>query len=254
MKLSPLTAWTEEQRSTIVAALCISVLVAVAFFASYSGNSLRPSYQADRIESVEPANNPAMAQRQSAFNDKSSKNNKNSEQKGTEFWPPILGYSLKVTDTLVAIFTAFLFFATLALWLSTKGLVEGDKKTAERQLRAYIHIDDVKISMVRQEYDKTIKIAIKNFGLTPAHSIVNTCVCDPFPAGHELYGLTLGNRVELGDLGPTQKVFSTFQYPRGKWDSELFDIADGTKIFHVFGKLDYSTPSTALIGQNTGTV
>src|ERR1700733_4819113 len=62
------------------------------------------------------------------------------EQEGTEFWPTIFSVRLKITDTLVALFTALLFFATLALWWATRGLVVGADETARRQLRAYISI------------------------------------------------------------------------------------------------------------------
>jgi hypothetical protein len=64
---------------------------------------------------------------------------------GTEFWPPIFGYRLKVTDTLVALFTALLFIATWLLWLATKKLVLGAENTAERQLRAHVYFKDAKV-------------------------------------------------------------------------------------------------------------
>jgi hypothetical protein len=57
-----------------------------------------------------------------------------SEDEGTEFWPSFHGYRLKITDTLVAAFTALLFFATIALWLATRSLVKG----AEGNCRAAI--------------------------------------------------------------------------------------------------------------------
>jgi hypothetical protein len=64
-----------------------------------------------------------------------SKAEERSEQ-GTEFWPPLYGYRLKVTDTLLVGITFLLFLATLALWLATRKLVNGAEKTSERQLRA----------------------------------------------------------------------------------------------------------------------
>jgi hypothetical protein len=92
------------------------------------------------------------------------------EEEGTEFWPPVFGYRLKVTDTLVAVFTALLFFATLALWLSTRALVRGAEDTAERQLRAYVFLDSIDLPRLNihgtHTMQRRIKIAWKNFGGT----------------------------------------------------------------------------------------
>jgi hypothetical protein len=59
-------------------------------------------------------------------------------EEGTEFWPPLFGYRLKITDTLLVTVTFLLFAATLALWLATRRLVKSGENTAKRQLRAYI--------------------------------------------------------------------------------------------------------------------
>ena len=64
----------------------------------------------------------------------------NAGEEGTEFWPTFLGLRLKITDTILALFTAGLFFATYALWLATRNLVRGADKTAERQLRPYVSL------------------------------------------------------------------------------------------------------------------
>jgi hypothetical protein len=85
---------------------------------------------------------------------------------GTEFWPAIFGYRLKVTDTLLALFTFCLFVATLYLWSATKQLVVGAERTAERQLRAYVY---VRKTNFKAADDGTLKISyrIENFGHTP---------------------------------------------------------------------------------------
>jgi hypothetical protein len=61
---------------------------------------------------------------------------------GTEFWAPLFGHRLKITDTLLVAVTFMLFGATIALWWSTRKLVRGAEETAKRQLRAYVHIAD----------------------------------------------------------------------------------------------------------------
>lgn len=89
--------------------------------------------------------------------------------KGTEYWPPIFGYRLKVTDTLVALFTAGLFIATLQLWGATKKLVLGAKQTAEQQLRAYVYFKEAKADDTPNGWN--INYRIDNFGQTPAHNV-----------------------------------------------------------------------------------
>jgi hypothetical protein len=43
-------------------------------------------------------------------------------EEGTEFWPLFFGYRLKITDTLIALFTAGLFVATWWLYRATRNL------------------------------------------------------------------------------------------------------------------------------------
>lgn len=53
------------------------------------------------------------------------------ENEGTEFWPPFLGIRLKITDSLLALFTAGLLIFTGLLWRSTDKLWAA----GERQFR-----------------------------------------------------------------------------------------------------------------------
>jgi hypothetical protein len=87
---------------------------------------------------------------------------------GTEFWPPLFGYRLKVTDTLLVTVTFLLFAATFALWWSTRRLVKSGENTAKRQLRAYI-VATIKGCDVPETNDGifTFHLAIKNTGLHP---------------------------------------------------------------------------------------
>ncbi|MGY8638150.1 hypothetical protein RAD15_37335 [Bradyrhizobium sp. 14AA] len=59
------------------------------------------------------------------------KHAENSEEDGTEFWPPFLGLKLKITDSLLALFTGGLLVFTGLLWRSTDKLWAA----GERQLR-----------------------------------------------------------------------------------------------------------------------
>src|SRR5689334_5099659 len=53
----------------------------------------------------------------------SQRNSDKSEEEGTEFWSPLFGYRVKITDSLLVIFTFLLFVATVLLWLATRNLV-----------------------------------------------------------------------------------------------------------------------------------
>ena len=121
-------------------------------------------------------------------------------EEGTEFWPAFFGYKLKITDTLIAAFTALLFWATWLLWRATKKLVQGAKDTSKRQLRAYVIAGAGDI----QEIDNGFLLAatLKNTGQTPASNV--RVGGESFPAEYPLatdrphpkpdtdYGLTLG--------------------------------------------------------------
>jgi hypothetical protein len=87
------------------------------------------------------------------------------EQEGTEFWAPFYGYRLKITDTLVAAFTALLFVATFALWWSTRRLVKGADKNAERQLRAYVLVHSAELDNgIFSGQDNIATITLRNYG------------------------------------------------------------------------------------------
>jgi hypothetical protein len=90
------------------------------------------------------------------------------DEEGTEFWPPFLGYRLKITDTLLVLFTAGLFGATYFLWSATKNLVNGAEETAERQLRAYVFFEKGGISDKTQDSATPIfNLVFRNYGQTP---------------------------------------------------------------------------------------
>lgn len=193
---------SSDQRQTILAAIAICCLAAVAFLAAYSGQS-SPAQYANGVNAKQNANNtpePETNTRRdsqtpldrsaaksnvlpSRGNNEGGNDSADSKEQGTEFWPSFMGYRLKITDTLIALFTALLFFATIALWLSTRGLVRGADDTSKKQLRAYIGVQDIVLKCAGfsdQNYrpiDRSIGhihkdfilLTIKNFGLTPAY-------------------------------------------------------------------------------------
>lgn len=132
---------------------------------------------------------------------------KEGAHEASEFWT-IGGRSLKITDTLLVVFTFLLFLATVALFWATRDLVEDAKhsgevnssnmqaaiaesrrsadaathaadaardsvrlaeRTAERQLRAYVVIDKATVTL--KDRRLTGVLEIKNSGQTPAYDL-----------------------------------------------------------------------------------
>jgi hypothetical protein len=75
----------------------------------------------------------------------------------------------KVTDTLIAVFTAALFVATVLF--TTRKLVIGSEDTAKRQLRAYVHVDTTSFAPLTGRPGKRVLVTLTNFGLTPAYCV-----------------------------------------------------------------------------------
>lgn len=159
--------------------------------------------------------------------------------RGTEFWPAFCGYRLKVTDTLVALFTLLLFAATWLLYRATKDLVAGAADTAERQLRAYVSIVRSEIACVNPGGTPVAKLWVKNSGQTPAYSlngmggIAMGVTFDSLPAP------TGGAEKTVGSLAPgaTDEQFHTC--PRPLTETEVLALIAGRLTIWVYGKLEY---------------
>lgn len=165
-------------------------------------------------------------------------NAEESGEEGTEFWPSIFGYRLKVTDTLLALFTFGLFAVTWRLWISTRNLVIGAERIAERQLRAYVLCEDTyfiykgehRTDAPDREFTDIQKTRIKNFGQTPAFDmsvwlyrstteIVDTNVNNLLVKVHSEQSLAPGHR-----YGPNFPIEDEFRH---------------TKDFFFYGKVVY---------------
>ena len=110
-------------------------------------------------------------------------------EEGTEYWPPIRGYRLKVTDTLIAGFTALLLWAIWLLWRATRKLVNDAQRNAERQLRAYLAVIPETIAGFRTNVVGKIEWVVKNLGQTPAQKITHrynfAVLPNPLPPRHK---------------------------------------------------------------------
>lgn len=110
---------------------------------------------------------------------------KEMKEEGSEFWPPLFGYRLKVTDTLLVLFTCLLFVATLYLYLATRDLVKGADKTAQQQLRAYVFVKAIHSNIVANSDiglvdNWRITVELGNGGNTPTKNLLLNTNWDSF--------------------------------------------------------------------------
>jgi hypothetical protein len=163
------------------------------------------------------------------------------EPEGTEFWPPFHGYRLKVTDTLVAVFTALLFAATIALWWSTRRLVKGTDKTAERQLRAYIIAQDATVTNFGTAEIIEVQCRIRNYGQTPAYDVVGWigATLNDLPNPTELGRPPPDLGLSRGVIGPGGRTIYTAEVGRLLTPLEFQKIRAGASTIYIFGEITY---------------
>lgn len=107
----------------------------------------------------------------------SSEDTKDRSNEASEYWT-VFGHILKITDSLLVVFTALLFAATIFLYWATKSLVIGAEETAKRQLRAHVAVSPTEFS---DPNNFSIRFSMINYGQTPAYDVVETAVIDIFP-------------------------------------------------------------------------
>ena len=123
-------------------------------------------------------------------------NARHSEEDGTEFWPPFLGVRVKITDSLLvlftfvlAIFTGLLWRSTDNLWTETKAAGATAEKTAEAAKRsaqvseaalvitqrAYLAAKEYRAEAIRDDSQNIVEwkfsVVWENSGNTPANKV-----------------------------------------------------------------------------------
>lgn len=89
----------------------------------------------------------------------------------------------KNAEAIVAVFTIIVGIATWLLWRATKALVVGAEKTAEMQLRAYIHTIGREFLVQDFDNDRFVhKFSIINVGQTPAYKLQSRECYEAFAA------------------------------------------------------------------------
>jgi hypothetical protein len=76
-------------------------------------------------------------------------------------------------EAIIALFTFILAFSTIFLWVATRDLVRGAKKTAEQQLRAYLAIESG-ARIGPHTLTPQFMLRFENCGQTPAYNGVSS--------------------------------------------------------------------------------
>jgi hypothetical protein len=186
------------------------------------------------------------------------------EDEGTEFWPAFLGLRLKITDSLIAVFTLGLLIFTGLLWRSTDKLwLAGEKQiavtkdsvdvarlaalTSERALtvveRAFLAISDLNVSTIGQHgkiVDYRININVINSGRTPARnyiSLVNLVVFDgDIPQDFRFPDRSHDDILGSGTtIGPQSRTYFQIDF----FIQDAIDVFEGRKQALIYGWLEY---------------
>jgi hypothetical protein len=111
---------------------------------------------------------------------------------------------------------------------------------SKRQLRAYVHVEDVKMCLMQSKYDPNIQVIVKNFGSTPARHTTVACQCVQIDSAigysFSMKGATVN---EVADLAPTQQTTATIIYPKVFWDECKPHLLSKDRTFYVYGRVDY---------------
>ena len=202
----------------------------------------------DRLEAQTRANNPP-----DVTNPKSSlikqvfakdsdaeggPNLQDANNHGSEFWPSIWGYRIKVTDSLLVLFT-------FLLWIATRRLVVEADEASLRELRAYVSAQIGSFGRISPSENILVGIFVLNGGKTPAYSCRFSG--DIFFADHPLpvdfrfpriptpmAPTTLFANVPMGG-----NVIATNRFTQTQIVEALQAPAVGGRRLYVFGRVDY---------------
>ena len=138
----------------------------------------------------------------------------------------------------IAGFTVCLAFATIFLYLATRGLVEGADANAEKQLRPYVFLSGARIADALGTPKITIRI--KNFGQTPAYnaSFWSEGILREYPLTSKLTRLRSKNSPSL-DIGPTGAMDTTIDWAGPITEPDKAALISKTKAIYIFGRVEY---------------
>jgi hypothetical protein len=139
---------------------------------------------------------------------------------------------------LVLVFTlVFSGAAAVAAWLTVRTM----KRTAERQLRAYVFPVHVRMENFGPGLAPTAKITVRNTGQTPAYKlqVVTGILLMKLPYTGKFPTLTHGKKSSKSALGPGMETNPKPQRSTSLTDAEHSSILSEKTALYVVGRIDY---------------
>ena len=139
----------------------------------------------------------------------SANNGEHGSEEGTEFWPSFLGYRLKITDSLLVVFTLALALFTYRLWKSTHNLWRSAENQLQEFRRSLGHSETV---AAQQTADTKESIKAAQRSADAAQGSLRPWVIAEFKVVHlsrDSSGVHIGMHITTRNLGrsPAQYVF-----------------------------------------------
>lgn len=164
-----------------------------------------------------------------------------------EEYKPEKDWWYKFSTDPIATFTGLLFIATVLLWWSTRCLVIGTEKTAQKQLRAYVFLDPVKemtfVSKPSTSSTIEIEIHVKNVGLTPAHDVLCeswvTLDVWPLPSTFNFFDQKSVEPKSRHIIPPGGIKHYHTGSSRSLNDKELADVHNDKLRVYIYGRITY---------------
>jgi hypothetical protein len=170
-----------------------------------------------------------------SITDRRGDNASHGSEEASEYWT-LLHRRLKITDTLLVVFT-------FTLWWSTRGLVNEAKDSSQRQLRAYISVDPKLVfNWAHKTFVLAISFHIHNHGQTPGTEILHEFSMDildsPLPSALSFEGLMF-RYDQNTTLFPKAEVPVRLTFNRLLTSQETSDVELGKRRFHIWGVMSY---------------
>lgn len=164
-----------------------------------------------------------------------------STQESSEFWPSFHGVKLKVTDSLIALFTFLLVAVTVLLWRVGEQQIDLARDSSERQLRAYVGLSNAIIGPLVVGSKITVTLPMKNSGQTPAYA-VRSCtniIIQEISRTPDLVAPTHNEDSASGVMSPGLELHipGTSDFIITQADFDAIDRKE--KAVYVYGRIDY---------------
>jgi hypothetical protein len=199
-------------------------------------NRLEPHNDTEKFKDVSASQSGHSSSEGSARVGKPNLDKANDE--GTEFWPPLFGYRIKVTDSLLVLFT-------FLLWIATRNLVLGANDASRRELRAYVFGAPKSLTDIDPNKNIRVTFLFMNGGKTPAYSCVQSgdiiFVDHPLPKNFPFP--SLDEPKSKSTIHPNLPFEGTIiaknKFTRAQLEETLQAPITGGKRIYVFGRIDY---------------